>query len=92
MIPFSVEIIGRNEPIDAVKVAYGVNKQTGKRYCYILTPDMRIASFDVDCPSHILWENTPNKEAIDFVNRLYSQMMHLSEQPIPIETIGVECQ
>ena len=92
MFPYSVEIVGKDEPIDAIKVAYAHNHETGKQYCYILTPDMRIASFDMEYPSHILWENCPNQEAIEFVNRLFDEMMVMQTRERPKIEQGIQYQ
>lgn len=73
MIPFTIEIIGRDEPIDAVKIAFGINRKDGKRYAYAVTIDGRIASFDAEMPAFILWENTPSKEDFAMIDRLIDE-------------------
>jgi hypothetical protein len=92
MYPYTIQIAGFREPIDAVKVAYGHSNETGKVFVYILTPDNRIVSFDNENPSHILWENIPSQEGIDFVNRLFDEMVVKQNEERPKISPGVECQ
>ncbi len=73
MIPFTIEIIGKDEPIDAVKIAFGVNRKDGRRYVYAVTIDGRIVSFDSEMPAFILWENTPSKEDFEMIDRLIGE-------------------
>ena len=73
MIPFTIEIIGKDEPIDAVKIAFGFNRKDGKRYVYAVTIDNRIASFDSENPSFILWENNPSKNDFEMIDRLIQE-------------------
>jgi len=91
MIPYTVEIIGKEEPIDAVKLAYAENKQTGSHYLHAVTIDGRIATIDMDKTQVIIWENNPSKEDLATVDRLIKESKEDIMCPTK-KTDGMECQ
>lgn len=67
MIPFTVEIKGRKEPIDAKKVAFGTyNNNT---FAYLVTVDNRIASVKKE-DINVFWQNEPTKKDFEHIDRM----------------------
>lgn len=67
MFPITIEVKGREEPIDATHVA--ASELNGIMYYFMVTPDGRIASVREE-DLLIYWDNQPSEDAIKHVIRM----------------------
>lgn len=77
MFPVTIEVSGRDEPIDAIKVAFGQHGE--KVLAHIVTPDGRIATVD-EKDILVYWENTPTKETLAHIDRMVEEGNNLWQE------------
>lgn len=88
VLPITIEVRGRTEPIDCKKVA--ASSIEGEKLYFLVTADDRIASVN-EKDVLVYWENLPTKQALAHVDELIEAgTNNLMKQNIKYD--GVEAQ
>lgn len=80
MFPVTIEVSGRDEPIDAIKVAFGQHGE--KILAHIVTPDGRIATVD-EKDILVYWDNTPEQETLKQIDRMIEEGHNMARAGTP---------
>lgn len=67
MLPITIEVRGRTEPIDCKKVA--ASSIEGEKLYFLVTADDRIASVN-EKDVLVYWENSPTEQALTHIDKL----------------------